>query len=87
MQQVWRDCRTTWPLRLQYPYDCVSATPQARCAAAEDVGAQMNADLRSVRELCDVQERTIAVLQAQVAHLFFPIEAASHCGKPEPAVS
>jgi hypothetical protein len=72
MQQVWRDCRTTWPLRLQCPYDCVGATPQARCAAAEDVGAQMNADLRSVRELCDVQERTIAVLQAQVAHLFVP---------------
>ncbi len=44
----------------------VPAPYQSRCAASEDVGAQLHADLRSVRELCDVQERTIAVLQAQV---------------------
>ncbi len=31
------------------------------------MGAQLHADLRSLRELCDVHERTISVLQAQIA--------------------
>ncbi len=65
---MWKVCGTPY---LHVCFLCVvldtrAALYQSRCAASEDVGAQLHADLRSVRELCDVQERTIAVLQAQV---------------------